>query len=313
MRTTLLLLLITGAFLISATSRASPDRNYQGFDISNVTIPLADIRVGGPPRDGIPSIDRPRFVDPRRAGFLRPDDLVVSVTAEGETKAYPLRILVWHEIVNDSIAGHPLAITYCPLCGTAMVFDRRQGDRVLTFGVSGLLYHSDVLMYDRETETLWSQLGTRAIAGPLVDQSLTWVASEHMTWKAWKDQYPNGRVLSTDTGHKRDYTRSPYSGYEGHSEVMFPVPENRSELPRKEWVVGIVLKGLASAYPIRVLEQRSMLEDTVAGVRIQVHYDPESQSVKVVETGSKEAMPFVKAYWFAWQAFYPETRLHPSL
>lgn len=306
----LLLLLLAGAFLLSAASRATANGNYLGFNVSNAVVPLEDIRTGGPPRDGIPSIDRPSFIDPRRAGFLRPDDLVVSVTVDGETKAYPLRILVWHEIVNDSIASRPIAVTYCPLCGTAMVFDRRQGERVMTFGVSGLLYQSDMLMYDRETESLWSQLGTRSIAGPLVDQKLAWVASEHMTWKAWRDLYPHSRVLSTNTGHKRDYARSPYPGYEEHDRVHFPVPDRRRELPRKEWVVGIVLKEVASAYPIRVLEQNPTLEDTVAGVKLQVHYDAASQSVRVVETDSTESIPFVKAYWFAWQAFYPETRLH---
>jgi hypothetical protein len=220
---------------------------------------------------------------------------------------------VWHEIVNDSIAGRPIAVTYCPLCGTAMVFDRRRGERVMTFGVSGLLYQSDMLMYDRETESLWSQLGTRSIAGPLVGQELAWVASEHMTWKAWKDSYPTGRVLSTNTGHKRDYAKSPYEGYERHHDIMFPVPEKRRELPRKEWVVGIVLNQVASAYPIHTLERNPNLEDTVAGVKIQVHYDPTTQSVKVVEAATGELIPFVKAFWFAWQAFYPDTQLHLPL
>ncbi len=150
----------------SLTLHLGAAERLNGFDVSNALIPREAILSGGPPRDGIPAIVRPRF-DPasRAASFLKDEDLVVSVTVEDETRAYPLRILVWHETVNNVIRGQPLAITYCPLCGTAMVFDRRVGERTLDFGLSGLLYQSDVLMYDRQTESLWSQLAMQSVAG----------------------------------------------------------------------------------------------------------------------------------------------------
>lgn len=138
---------------------------FNGFDVSHSSVPIAEILAGGPGRDGIPAIDRPRFVMPEQALFLNDDDQVLSVTIDGETRAYPLRILVWHEIVNDKIGTTPIAVTYCPLCGTGMVFSREVDAREVDFGVSGLLYQSDMLMYDRQTESLWSQLEMKAIAG----------------------------------------------------------------------------------------------------------------------------------------------------
>ena len=137
------------AACVLAGNEAGEPASLNGFALTNPQVPIAEIRSGGPPRDGIPAIDQPVFVAGNSARFLRDDDLVVSFSEGGETRAYPLRILVWHEIVNDTVGGRPVAVTYCPLCGTAMVFDRRVGDRTLSFGVSGLLYQSDVLMYDR--------------------------------------------------------------------------------------------------------------------------------------------------------------------
>ncbi len=180
---------------------APPSRGaMNGFEVSNAIIPTGEILSGGPGRDGIPSIDRPEFLPPGAASFMLPDDLVVSVSVGERTRAYPLRILVWHEIVNDELGGLAIAVTYCPLCGTAMVFNRQVGDRTLSFGVSGLLYQSDVLMYDRQTDSLWSQLAMKSVAGPLVNAALEWLPSEHLTWAAWQAKYPSGEVLSTQTG-----------------------------------------------------------------------------------------------------------------
>jgi hypothetical protein len=159
---------------------------FNGFDVSNAVIPTSEIRSGGPRREGIPAIDRPSFLRPSQVNYLSDDDLVVSVTLDGKTRAYPLRILVRHEIVNDQVGQSAFVVTYCPLCGTAMVFDRSMGGRTRSFGVSGLLYQSDVLMYDRESESLFSQLAMKAIAGPFVGTSLEWLPSEHMTWGKWR-------------------------------------------------------------------------------------------------------------------------------
>lgn len=281
-----------------------------GFDLSNATIPTSKIFSGGPPRDGIPAIDKPRFVSVEKVDFLRDEDIVLSLTRGDMTRAYPLRVLVWHEIVNDTFDGSKVAVTYCPLCGTGMVFDGEAGGKVRRFGVSGLLYQSDVLMYDRETESLWSQLKMAAISGPDVGAKLKWLPSEHMTWKAWRTKYPGGHILSTNTGHRRDYASEAYANYFASDGVMFPVPTYRDELRNKEPVIGVIVNGQAKAYPISQLTAEP-LRDTVGGQRITVNYDPESQAHSVTLSDGTAA-PSVRVFWFAWQGFYPDTELHET-
>jgi len=290
---------------------AQSGARYNGFDVSNATIPKSDIRSGGPPRDGIPSLDDPSFIPASEADFMRPGDEVIGFVEGGEAHAYPLRILVWHEIANDTVGGKPIAVTYCPLCGTSMVFSREIEDEATTFGVSGLLYNSDVLMYDRATESLWSQLKMEAVAGPRVGYDLEWLPSEHMTWSAWKEEYPDSKVLSRETGYRRDYGRNPYAGYERTERVMFPVPQNRTELDKKEWVYGVIVNGEAKAYPRSALAglEGGKTTDSVGGETIQITYDTASKRA-VFETKDGERIPHVGAYWFAWQAFYPQTELY---
>jgi hypothetical protein len=282
-------------------------QTLNGFNVSNAIIPIGEIRSGGPPRDGIPAIDRPQFIPAARADFLRDEDIVISLSAQGRARAYPLRILVWHEIVNDEFGGQAVAVTYCPLCGTAMVFDRSIGGRTLSFGVSGLLYQSDVLMYDRQTESLWSQLKMQAVSGPLVETQLPWLPSEHLTWAAWRQKYPEAEVLSTNTGHRRDYTQQPYRGYEQTPQTIFPVPQFRPELPNKEWVIGIIIGAEAKAYPVAGLHSHQIVSDVVGGQEVRVAYDPAQRRPTVVRADTGEAIPYVMVYWFAWQAFYPGT------
>ncbi len=148
-------------------ARAGDVPVINGFKLSGLRIARDAIKSGGPPRDGIPSIDQPKFIAPEKADFMKDDDLVLSFTEGKTTRAYPLRVLVGHEIVNETIAGRPILVTYCPLCGTAMIFERKVKGEVRSFGVSGLLYQSDVLMYDRESESLWSQLKMESVSGPL--------------------------------------------------------------------------------------------------------------------------------------------------
>lgn len=284
---------------------------YNGFDLSNATIPRSQILSGGPPRDGIPSLDNPRFVDAEAVDFLRDNDRVVGLERDGEARAYPLRIVVWHEIVNDDFGGQALAITYCPLCGTCMVFDRKQAAKTLTFGVSGLLYQSDVLMYDRETESLWSQLKMEAVSGTLVGTKLNWLPSSEMTWKAWRDLHPETKVLSIDTGHTRRYASDAYRSYKNSPNTVFPVPRTRRELKPKEWVVALIVNDVPKAYSVTKLEAMGgHVTDTVGGARIDVSYDRSKRwaTATLEETG--EAIPVVNVYWFAWQAFYPSTEFY---
>ena len=279
-----------------------PERN--GFKLTDLKIPLEEIRSGGPPRDGIPSIDKPKFVAPDKADFMQDDDLVLSYTHGGTTRAYPLRILVWHEIVNETIAGKPILVTYCPLCGTAMIFDRKVGKKIRTFGVSGMLYQSDVLMYDRQDESLWSQLKMQAISGPLSGTKLKWLPSQHLKWKAWKEKFPSGEVLSTETGHKRNYLGQAYARYFTSPNTMFPIPKNNEALPDKDWVVGVIANGKAVAFPLADLEKTP--EAKQDGVSLK--FDPASRLATATDAKGNE-LPTVTVFWFAWQAFHPETTL----
>lgn len=301
--------LLVAGFVADSAVAAPPLSGFNGFNVSNATIPTSEILSGGPGRDGIPSIDKPKFIHPSTANFMLPDDLVLSVTVGDDTRAYPLRILVWHEIVNDDLAGQPIAVTYCPLCGTAMVFNRQVGNRTLAFGVSGLLHNSDVLMYDRQTDSLWSQLAMKAVSGPQVNTELEWLTSEHLTWAGWKGRYPNGKVLSTQTGAQRNYSGTAYASYGQSPNPMFPVPTHRAELPKKDWVVGVIVDGVARAYPLKFLPPGQTVREEINSAALEITFDPVSQQAVVRRPESGDVLPNVKVYWFAWQAFYPETVL----
>ena len=300
----LLLLTATGG----GCSAPAAQEQMNGFDLSNASIDKTEILSGGPGRDGIPSIDNPEFIPINEVDFLLDEDMVIGFVRGDIARAYPLRILVWHEIVNDSIDDDTIAVTYCPLCGTAMVFDRNISGKTRTFGVSGLLYRSDVLMYDRETESLWSQLGMRAVSGPSVGKKLRWLPSEQLTWKAWREKYPHGVVLSTETGHRRDYSGEAYAAYFASDEPMFPVPERRTELEDKALVIGVVINGKAKAYPVDLLPSGKSIQDRVGNTKIVVRYEEENKYAKVIGPEGRQ-IPSVQSFWFAWQAFYPETSL----
>lgn len=281
----------------------------EGFDISNLSVPRSQVGSGGVPRDGIPSIDKPKFWTPEEAErYLFNGDLLLSFGEEGNATGYPLRILAWHEIVNDEVEGHPIAVTYCPLCGTGMVFsrvDETSTGRTMSLGVSGLLYMSDMLMYDRETESLWSQLEAEAISGPKVGTKLAWLPSSQMTWKAWKKKNPNGRVLSTDTGFDRPYNQMPYEGYLKSAFPLFKVPTARNDLPMKAWIVGIRKGSQTKAYRVAGLKSGEF-DDDFDGEKIRISYDRSARFFRAWDEAGK-SIPAVWCYWFAWQAFHPET------
>jgi len=281
-----------------------------GFDISNASIPVNEIKQGGPPRDGIPSIDNPRFNTASQAdNWLNDDDRILAIEHNGKAKAYPIRILVYHEIANDKINGKPIVVSYCPLCGTGMIFDANVAGSVKEFGVSGLLYNSDVLMYDRQTESLWSQIEMTAVSGRLKGTELKPLPMEHTTWGAWKEKHPNSLVLSRDTGFRRNYNRTPYPGYESSSRVFFPVAHQNSDYHPKEWVVGVELNGEAKAYPFKELKKANTpFDDTVGGKEITIHFDKSSNSAFVTEKDG-EKIPSLMAYWFAWHTFHPNAKV----
>lgn len=286
-----------------AWAQAAPAR-FNGFDLKDSLIPAEDVHRGGPPRDGIPALTDPRFVAAAEAR-LSPQDRVVGVTLGGTAKAYPIRILNWHEIVNDALAGRRIAVTYCPLCGTAMVFDAEAGGRRREFGVSGLLYNSDVLLYDRESESLWSQVMKRAVSGPAKGLALRQIPARHTTWENWRREHPASVVLSFETGHRRDYARDPYAGYDSRDEVYFPVRSDR-RLPPKTWVLGIVADEDATAFVLK--DCPPSFAGEVGGTKLEVRCDRRSRSAHAVDAEGNE-LPTVQAYWFAWAAFHPGTKI----
>lgn len=220
-----------------------PSALRQAIDDPSLPKPLVDpgeVSSGGPPPDGIPAVDKPKFVRPADVDWLSSDEPVLALEIAGEQRAYPVQIMIWHEIVNDHVAGTPVAVTYCPLCNSALAFQRRLGDRLLTFGVSGFLYQSDLVMYDRQTESLWSQIEGRAIAGHLTGRTLDRVPIQTVTWDQWRQAHPEGKVLSRDTGVDRDYGRNPYLGYDEAADDPFAFSgEPDPRLAPKERVLGL--------------------------------------------------------------------------
>lgn len=299
---------------VALEQRPGPRPSAPNFDLSQTTIPPEEIRGGGPPKDGIPALTDPEFIDAAKADDLRPDDRVAGVVINGEARAYPLRILVWHEIVNDAIGETPIAVTFCPLCDSVAVFDRQTPEGVKEFGVSGLLYNSNVLMYDRggEPEALWSQIESGAVSGPKAGQDLKALPVELTTWSDWKARHPETRVLSMQTGHLRDYSRNPYGGYLDQPGLMFPVQPSSDRLPEKAKVLGVWgPDGAAKAYPLSSfagVDSPRTTRDEVGGKSITLQYDPTADSLRVVE--ADEGLNWMYSLWFAWYAFHPETGVY---
>ncbi len=280
-----------------------------GFKIESPLIPADEILRGGPPRDGIPSIDSPRFVAAYEADHLTPDDRILGVSLNGIQRAYPIRILNYHEIVNDRFGEQAVVVSFCPLCGTGMVFGREFKGKPVEFGVSGLLYNSDLLMYDRHTESLWSQIEGKAVAGPLKGEELELLPAQHTTWEAWLEQHPKSQVLSMHTGFHRDYSRSPYPGYEASEYVYFPISNVDRRYHPKEPVLGIRLNGEVKVYPFQELRAAgARIEDQLGEQAILISYDDASQSARALDQEGQE-LPSIMAFWFAWMTFHPDSQV----
>ena len=205
---------------------------------------------------------------------------MVTFEFNGEAKAYPIAILMWHEIVNDEVGGLPISVTYCPLCNTAIVFDRRVGDEVYDFGTSGNLRNSDLLMWDRQTESWWQQITGEAIVGELTGTKLTFLPANMISWVDFKETFPDGQVLSRDTGHVRDYDRPPYTGYDSLDQkpfLYFGPHDNR--LPAMERIVGVNVGESAVAYPFSLFQSVPVVNDTVGDSQdVVIFYVPETLS-----------------------------------
>lgn len=339
---------------------AEPPKTLEPFDLIKTNlpvmvtngirhvVPLEEILSGGVPRDGIPSIDRPKFISVAQTDFLADNDLVLGIYHEGVARAYPHKILVWHEIVNDVVAGTPFSVTYCPLCYTGTAHIRKIGGETVEYGVSGLLHNSDLVMYDRKTNTLWSQIMGTGIRGELAGYKLIRVPLDTMKWKDWRALHPDTEVLSTETGWSRPYGTDPYGryGYYTNEDIWFPVKNFDRRLKPKEIIWGIEIDGKTKAYIETKLADAAFLNDVFGGKEILVY----SPAVKVArffdrnlngqvldfelrqgklydkQTGSEwnpdgiavngklkgqqlTRIPAIPNFWFAWVAFYPNTEL----
>lgn len=250
-------------------------------DFSRHSVPYEEIISGGPPKDGIPPIDEPKFISVEEAGeWLRPVEPVILVQVGEDARAYPLQILTYHEIVNDTIGGLPLAITFCPLCNTAIVFERTVDERLLDFGTTGHLRFSNLLMYDRQTETWWQQGNGEAIIGELLGARLEFYPGAIISWDEFRSSFPAGKVLSRETGFSRPYGRNPYIGYDdvNNPPFLYRGPAAPGALPPVARVLTVDLEDEAVAYPYEVLEEARVVNDTVGGEDIVVVWQPGTAS-----------------------------------
>jgi hypothetical protein len=293
-------------------------------DFAKHAVPLAEFRSGGPGKEGIPAIDKPRFVSVRETDFLESREPVIALEVNGEIRTYPIQILVWHEIVNDVVGGVPVAVTFCPLCHTAIVFDRRLDGTTLDFGTTGNLRNADLVMYDRQTESWWQQFGGRALVGKLAGAELEQVPARIVAWDELQREYPDAKVLSRETGYDRSYGENPYTGYDDLDNSPF-IPVTNSDddrLPPKERVVFIERSGEAVAVPYEVLRRRKVVRVEVAGRRLVVRWRAGVASsldqgsiaggrdvgaAEVREAGRLVA--FDEPFWFAVAAFRPDARI----
>jgi hypothetical protein len=313
-------------------------------------VPLDQIVDGGPPRDGIPSIDNPKFVSIQDASkFLQGSELVLSLSINGDTRAYPLQILVWHEIVNDVVGNTPVAVTYCPLCFTSQVFVRDIEEQIVQFGTSGKLYNSNLVMYDRTSNSLWSQALGEGIVGKYAGKKLEKIPFELAYWDDWKKLYPDSKVLSIDTGFGRPYGTDPYGEYYTSSQLIFPVSYHDDRLGLKEVVIGVEHGNTFEAYKLQDLEDKGVINDEINGKAISLFsqysfmvkafdrsidgqtldftYDLHTKKIKDRQTGSEwnfdglavdgqmqgkklSRLPFDEGFWFSWVAFHPQTEVY---
>ncbi len=269
-------------------------------DFTKHSVPYSEILPGGPPRDGIPAIDRPQFVPVAEADAWLDDREPVLVVQVGEdVRAYPIQILIWHEIVNDVVGGKPLVITYCPLCNTGIAFERTVNGQVLDFGTTGRLRYSNLIMYDRQTESWWQQATGEAIVGTFTGTRLRFYPSRMMAWAQFREAYPHGRVLSRETGYVRDYGRNPYIGYDRTTEpFLYRGPRIKEALPLLARVYTIATEAEAVAYPYDVVRKFGVINDRVAGQPVVLFWAPGVASpLDAARIDQGREVGTVLAYW----------------
>jgi len=224
----------------AAGSRSRSTDPLIHFNLDNLVVPRDQILSGGPRKDGIPSLTNPKTAALQDVSYA-PDDRMVVVEVDGQTRSYPIKLLNWHEVINDRLGDTPIATIYCPLCDSVSVVERRMNGQTLEFGISGLLHNSNVLLYDRTDDALWSQIGLEAISGPHVGKSLKHLPWQLTSFAQLKQTHPDAAVVTKETGHRRDYSRNPYASYFATDRLMFPVKNKDPRLEPKQRIVGVRL------------------------------------------------------------------------
>ncbi|MCJ7661090.1 MAG: DUF3179 domain-containing protein [Anaerolineales bacterium] len=241
-------------------------------DFSIYSIPYSEVLSGGPPKDGIPAIDNPQFVSITEAEeWLEDVEPVIMIERNGDARAYPIQILMWHEIINDEVGGEPVVVTFCPLCNTGIAFERTVNGQVLDFGTTGRLRNSNLIMYDRQTETWWQQATGEGVAGELTSTQLDFLPAAMISWEDFKNAHPEGLVLSRDTGFSRSYGNNPYTGYDDINSSPFLFRGfTPDELPAMARVLTVELEGEAVAYPNEILKDVHVVNDTISETDVVV-------------------------------------------
>ena len=277
------------------------------------SVPLDEIIGGGPPKDGIPSIDNPKFIPVVEANkFLTDSEPGVALDISGTARFYPFQIFVWHEIVNDAINGQRVLVTYCPLCLSGIVFDPMVNGERVEFGTSGKLWNSNLVMYDRKTDSLWSQILGEAIVGEMTGTQLNVLPSDMIRFGEFKKQHPQGAVLSRDTGATRFYGQDPYGDYYTTPGTYFPVGKKDDRLGDKDFVLGVVVNGKAKAYWPEAIKKAGEIEDRFQDKTVVARYEKEIEGVRLFEKkadGAVERLNPFGAFWFSWAAAHPDTEL----
>ena len=304
----------------------APPEIGSGFttDFCRHSVPLLSFQSGGPGKDGIPALDHPRFAPASSVGWLAFREPVIELAVGRDVRAYPLQILIWHEIVNDRVGGVPVAVTFCPLCNTAIAFDRRVGGRTLSFGTTGNLRNSDLVMYDRQTQSWWQQFGGQALVGRYAGTQLRQLPVQIVAWREFARRYPRGLVLTRKTGFSRPYGQNPYSGYDDASSppLFGAAHAGDRRLQPKERVVFLERGRDAAVVPFSVLRRERLVRVAVGGHRLVVRWRggvasaldsgsiPRGRDVGAA-TVSEHGKPVVfdEPFWFAVAAFRPHVRI----
>lgn len=301
--------------------------NFEGISSQRVpietdetlhSIDLEEIIVGTFHEDDIPAIDEPVYESIASAdAYLNNDGYGIVVEGDDTVRFYPYQILVWHQVVNDTLGNMRLLVTYCPLCFEGSVYQREaDSSDAFSFGVSGKIWNNNTLLYDRSTHSLWSQVLGEAVVGPRTGAKLERYPSYSTTWASFKEKYSSGQVLSRDTGHVRDYTQDPYEreGYYSSSAIWYPLSHEDERLEAKEIVYGYQSGDFQKAYSQEWIKQAGSIQDTIGSQSITIMWDADLQTARLLSGPSEDSLletehALQKMFWFCWATMYPQTEV----